>query len=55
MLDKIRQILKQHKNELKNGYGVKEIGVFGSYVRGEQKAGSDLDILVMFESDAKWI
>lgn len=30
-------------------YKVKEIGVFGSYVRGEQKKRSDLDILVDFD------
>jgi predicted nucleotidyltransferase len=28
---------------------VKTIGVFGSYVRGEQKRGSDVDVLVEFE------
>jgi len=28
---------------------VKEIGIFGSYVRNEQKKNSDLDILVDFE------
>ena len=33
-------------------YKVKEIGVFGSYVRGEQKKQSDLDILVEFEETA---
>lgn len=27
-------------------------GVFGSYVRGEQKEDSDLDVLVEFETDA---
>ena len=53
MLNKIRQILQQHKNELKNRYGVKEIGIFGSYIRGEQNEESDLDILVAFEADAK--
>jgi len=29
-------------------FGVKRIGVFGSYVRNEQKKKSDLDILVEF-------
>jgi len=53
MIDKIRQILEQHKSELKERYGVKEIGVFGSYVRGEQKEESDIDILVTFEPDVK--
>lgn len=30
-------------------YRVKEIGIFGSYVRGEEKKRSDLDILVDFD------
>jgi predicted nucleotidyltransferase len=34
--------------ELKEKYHVSYLGVFGSYVRGEQKPESDLDILVEF-------
>lgn len=34
--------------ELKKKYPIKYIGVFGSYVRGEQSVSSDLDILVEF-------
>jgi predicted nucleotidyltransferase len=30
-------------------YGIKKIGLFGSYIRGEQKPTSDIDILVEFE------
>ena len=30
-------------------YSVKKIGLFGSYARGEQKRGSDIDLLVDFE------
>lgn len=52
-LERIISILKEHKTELKERYGVKEIGIFGSYVRGEYKEKSDLDILVEFEEDAK--
>ena len=48
-LDEIKEILKKHKKELKEKYGVKEIGIFGSIVRGEEKGGSDVDILVEFE------
>ncbi|MDR7664678.1 nucleotidyltransferase family protein [Methanosarcina sp. Z-7115] len=33
---------------LKKKYHVGYLGVFGSYVRGEQKPGSDLDILIEF-------
>ena len=53
MLDKLQLLLSQHKKELKNKFGVKEIGIFGSYIRGEEKEGSDLDILVEFENNAK--
>ena len=30
-------------------YGVRKIGLFGSYARGEQRSDSDLDVLVDFE------
>ncbi len=36
---------------LRERYGVKELGVFGSYLRGEQRQDSDLDLLVDFEKD----
>ena len=52
-LDRIKEILKEHEKELKEKYGVKEIGIFGSYLRGEAREESDLDILVEFEHDAK--
>jgi len=32
-------------------YGIKEIGIFGSFVRGEDKEKSDLNILVEFEEN----
>lgn len=50
-LEEIRNILAQHKEDLRQKYKVKEIGVFGSYVKGLQKEGSDLDILVEFEGE----
>lgn len=52
-LNEIKEILKKHETKLKERYGIKEIGIFGSYVRGEQKVRSDLDILVEFETEAK--
>lgn len=52
-LERIISILKEHKAELKQKYGVREIGIFGSYVRSKYKEKSDLDILVEFEEDAK--
>lgn len=40
------------KPELQARFKVKEIGLFGSYVRGEQKESSDVDLLVTFDKDA---
>jgi hypothetical protein len=47
-LPRLKRLLKEHLPFLMDRYHVKTIGVFGSYVRGEQKAKSDLDILVEF-------
>ena len=49
----IKRTLVQHKAELRKKFKVKTLGVFGSYVRGEQKQGSDVDILVEFSEDAE--
>lgn len=48
-LEEIRAILEVNKDKLKGKYKIKEIGVFGSFVRGEQKKRSDIDILVDFD------
>jgi predicted nucleotidyltransferase len=45
----VKHALLEHKAELKEKFKVKTIGVFGSYVRGEQNRSSDVDILVEFE------
>jgi predicted nucleotidyltransferase len=46
--EKLKDILAEHKQQLKDRYKVEEIGIFGSYVRKEQKKKSDLDVLVSF-------
>lgn len=48
-LKDVNEILMEHKEELFRKYSVVEIGVFGSFVRGEEKRRSDIDILVEFE------
>src|SRR4030065_1603759 len=48
-VEEIKEILKEHKEEVSRKYKVSEIGIFGSFVRGEQKKRSDLDILVEYE------
>jgi len=39
-------VLRDHLLELQRRYGVASLGLFGSYVRGEEREDSDLDVLV---------
>jgi len=48
-LEDVQKILRAHRKELSEKYGVKCIGIFGSYSRNEQRMDSDVDILVEFE------
>lgn len=50
--EEILSTLKGLQAEIKTKYKVKEIGVFGSVVRGEQKTTSDIDVLADFQDDA---
>ena len=47
-LDEIKQILTEYKPIIQKHYKVSELGIFGSYIRGEQTENSDIDILVEF-------
>ena len=48
-VNEIEKVIQKNKKELKEKYGLIEIGIFGSYVRGEQDENSDIDILVEVE------
>lgn len=48
-IEGLRGRLDGHRGELREKYKVKGLELFGSYVRGEQKEKSDLDVLVEFE------
>lgn len=48
-IEEVKEILKKHKEEVSRKYKVSEIGIFGSFVRGEQRKKSDIDILVEFD------
>jgi predicted nucleotidyltransferase len=48
-LTEIKHILEAQKEYLAAEYGVTIVGVFGSYVRGEQRRDSDVDILIELE------
>jgi len=51
--DAINEILRRTKNYLQLQFHVKQIGLFGSYLRNEQHEKSDVDILVEFEKGHK--
>ncbi len=53
-LEEIKQVLSRQKQALAENFKVKEIGIFGSYVRGEQEELSDVDILVEFNEPIGW-
>ena len=44
-------IIKNYKPEMETRFGVKRLGLFGSYVKGQQRKKSDVDILVSFSRD----
>ena len=48
--DYILRTIKSKKAEISR-FGIKDIGLFGSYARNEQSENSDIDILIDFEPD----
>ncbi len=53
-LEEIEGTIRKYKPVLREKYKVKEIGIFGSYVRGEQSDISDIDVLVEFYEPVGW-
>lgn len=52
-IDTIKQSLHEQLPGLKTRYGVKSLGVFGSYIHGHQKKRSDIDLLIEFNDQAQ--
>jgi uncharacterized protein len=50
---KEKETLEQYKTYIQQAYYVKEIGLFGSFMRGEASSKSDIDILVDFKKGHK--
>ena len=48
----ILDVIRQSKQHLVSTFKLQEVGVFGSVIRGEQRADSDLDLLVDLAADA---
>ncbi len=50
--ENILMLVERNKDMVKS-LGVKRLGLFGSFVRGEQGPDSDIDVLVEFRSGKK--
>ena len=48
--EEILRTIKKELPNLKEKFKVKSIGIFGSYIRGEQTKTSDIDMLVEFDA-----
>ena len=50
-LDEVITQLRRLEPELRQRYPIRELGIFGSYVRGQQTEDSDVDVLVDLNDD----
>lgn len=50
----LKEDIKAIKSEIQEKYQIEELGLFGSYVRGEETENSDIDILITFKLEAKF-
>jgi predicted nucleotidyltransferase len=50
--EELLTIINKHQHQIR-GFGVRQCGVFGSFVRSKQTAQSDIDVLVEFEPNQK--
>ncbi|MFH0990460.1 MAG: nucleotidyltransferase family protein [bacterium] len=48
-LQEIQNILTFQKDRLHQQFGVRRLGIFGSYARNDERSDSDVDILVEFD------
>ncbi len=47
--DQTLRLLAEHKADLTRRFGVVDLALFGSTVRGDERVDSDIDILVSFD------
>lgn len=50
--DKIINTMQRHSEEI-GAYGVKRVGIFGSFAKANQTSKSDIDVLVEFDRGTK--
>jgi predicted nucleotidyltransferase len=46
-------LLREHEPEIKKRFGVATIGILGSFIRGEERPDSDVDVLITFRRGKK--
>lgn len=51
-VNQIRLLILERKDEIKEKFKAEVVEIFGSYARGEEKEGSDIDVLVKFGEGA---
>ncbi|MCK4763286.1 MAG: nucleotidyltransferase domain-containing protein [Candidatus Aminicenantes bacterium] len=52
--DEVLNFLKEKKDELKDKFDIEEIGLFGSYSRGDYNKKSDIDIVYVLKEVNKF-
>ncbi|MBE9221586.1 nucleotidyltransferase family protein [Cyanobacterium stanieri LEGE 03274] len=53
-LGHLKKKIQQIKAKLETEYQIDELGLFGSYVRGEETKKSDIDLLISFKPSARF-
>jgi predicted nucleotidyltransferase len=51
-VDQVKQVINQKRSQL-SSKGITEIGIFGSYIRGDARPDSDIDILIDISRPAR--
>jgi predicted nucleotidyltransferase len=52
-IDEIVAFLREKREFLRDRYGVTRIGIFGSFLQGNQNIASDIDMVIEFERNKK--
>ncbi len=53
-LNEIIEKIQKIKPKLQNEFAITEIGIFGSYVRGEETDHSDVDIVIDYDKNKRF-
>jgi predicted nucleotidyltransferase len=51
--EEVINFLREHRNLLREKYAIKEIALFGSFARNEQRDDSDIDLLIELQDNVQ--